>query len=81
MDVIRYRTDEGVFTGLQVNEGTKYLQIILMDSRGLRIRKVAKTEGRYITPLEYPVKRAVRKFKSAGRRFGITKSARRALAA
>ena len=77
--VIRYRTDEGVFTGLQILEGHKFIHLILMDSAGIRIRKVPVAEGRFIKVLDYPLQRAALVFRKAGGNFGITDGAKQAL--
>jgi len=78
MTPMSYRTDAGVVTALVLTPGRKWLPIITLGCP-IKIRKVALAEQRFMTPLDYPVKRAVRKYIAAGRRLGITKGARKAL--
>jgi len=69
MQVVKYRTEDGVFTAIRVKTGPKYTQVITMDSSGIRIRRVPKSEEKYMTDIDYPPKRAQKKFRSAVRRF------------
>ncbi len=83
MIAIQIHTDEGIRSGVLVTEGRKYLSFCWPDSAGIRVHKMPKST-RY-TELQkngkpYPVNRAKRMLKSMGRKFGITKAARRALA-
>ena len=79
-EVVRYHTDEGVRTALLVERGHKWLHFILMDSDGIRVRKVRKeywdkkrglkiNEEKFMTPLDYPLERAKRIFRRAAKRF------------
>ncbi len=80
--VIRYRTDEGTVTGLQVGEGPKWIRVILMDAAGIHERKLPAEEGRWITELQgYPVERALKIFRKCARRFngGLSGSLRQTL--
>jgi len=81
MKVMRYRTDEGVFTVLLVKTGNKWAQVMFMDAAGIRIKRVPVADiERYMWELEcYPLQRAVRRFRAAGKRFGITGGAKQAL--
>lgn len=79
MRVVRYFTTDGQFIALVVNEGRKWMHVILMDSAGIRVSRVKLTEAKWMEPIDYPVKKAARKFLAAGRAFGITGSARKAL--
>ena len=45
------------------------------------VNKVPLSEQRYMTALEYPAKKAARKFLKAGKALGVTKAARRLLKA
>ena len=84
MYLVRYHSDDASASAIVVKEGTKLLHLIQIDASGLRIRRVSKEEARHFYPMEYrgkpyPLKRAVAAYKRAGKRFGITKSARQAL--
>jgi len=78
MQVVRYRTDHGTCCAL-VESGRKWLQVIQMDSSGIRVRKVPCSDERYMTPMDYPLAKAKKRFRLAGRRFGITKGAKQLL--
>lgn len=75
MQVCKYRTDQGVFTALVGEPGRKLIPVVTID-HPIRVRKVPMTEQKYMVPLEYPVKKAVRGFLKAGKALGMTKSAR-----
>ena len=77
--VITIHLDDGVRTGLVVAVGPKWLSVVWPDSSGMRIEKVKKSTARFIV-IEYPAKRARKMLRKCGLSFGITKSARRALA-
>lgn len=64
--------------------GHKLLHAVALYQPPVRIVRMARQEERYLTPLTsrgepYPLKRALRHFKLAGRTFGITKSAKTVL--
>jgi hypothetical protein len=70
----------GTYTVLLAKVGRKYIHVIFMDSGGIRLQRMNIRELDYMTELvDYPIKRAVNKFKRAGRKFGITRSAKIAL--
>ena len=69
MKVVRYKTQDGVFTAILVKTGRRFSQVILMDSAGIRIRKVPKAEERYMTEIGYSIAKAKRKFRDAAKRF------------
>ena len=75
-----YHTSEGVRVAF-VAEGRTKLTVIHMDAGGIKARRIPKSESRYMADLDYPRRKAVRKFLSAGKRFGITKGARQLLRA
>ena len=83
--VVRYHSDEGQTTGILFGAGRKYLQLILMDGRGIRFaRNVENAEERYMTEAEYkgkayPVKRAARHLLKAAKKFGGNTNAKKAL--
>lgn len=78
-NVITIHLDDGFRTGLVVAVGPKWLSVIWPDSSGMKIRKVKKTTARYRV-IDYPANRARKIMRKCGISFGITKSARRALA-
>jgi len=70
MDVVRYHTTECVTSALRVKQGSKYTQIIVMDSTGIRLRRVANSEAKFMTPIpDYPIERAKSHFRRAVERF------------
>lgn len=69
MNVIRYRTQDGSFTGIRVKTGRRYIQVILMDSSGIRVQSVPIAEGHYMKELDYPIKQAKAHFRDAIKRF------------
>jgi len=79
MQVVRYKTHNGTFTGIHVGDGRKFFKLILMDAAGIRIIKEPLGNKRFMTVLEYRTAKARKLFRAAGRRFGITKSAKKAL--
>lgn len=78
LEVVRYHTDTGSRMAL-VSEGRKRIAVVTMDIP-IRRRFVARTERRYMTPTDYPVSKAKRRFRHAAKRLGITKPARRMVA-
>ena len=86
MKVMRYKVQDhdmgraGTYTVLLVKTGRKFLHVIFMDSAGIKLTKVKVKEHDYMWELDtYPLKAAIKRFKIAGRNFGITHSAKQAL--
>jgi hypothetical protein len=85
MKVMRFKAQDdkggraGTYTVLLGKVGRKYLYVMFMDSGGIRLQRMSIRELNYMTELDYPLKRAVIKFRKAGRKFGITTTAARAL--
>ncbi len=84
--VVQWRTDEeGMRVALVVARGRRLLQIIPIDSRGIKIEKVPLSQERWITPLvkrsgrPYPLKATARRLLRLHKTFGGTRSAKRAL--
>lgn len=74
--VARYRTENGVVHALCIPKRT-ITHAVLMTDVPLKARAIRGEERRFLTPLEdYPVKKAAKHFRHAGRSFGITKGAR-----
>ena len=61
-----------------VQEGRKYLHIITFDVP-LRVQKVHKVGEKHMYELDYPLKRAINKYRKYGRKHGITDGARKFL--
>ena len=88
MKVMRYKTQDegrgsrsGVYTVLLVKQGRKWAHVIFMDAAGIELKRVpvADVEQWMWECDAYPLKQAIKRFKMAGRKFGITKAARVAL--
>ena len=79
MQVMKYRTDQGVFQALVDDTGRKWLKVLVMDAGGIRIQKQPQSEARFMTPTDYPLAKARKRFRAAGKKFGITKSAKQLL--
>lgn len=69
-------------TYLRVMAGSKYLYLIPMDASGLSVLKLteAECESRGLRVIDYALKNAVERFRSAGERFGMTAEAATLLA-
>ena len=79
--VYRFHTGECFTTILVVGTGPKWIRYITMDSSGLRIKRVKRSLNEmHMAGLDYPMKRMKQKLRSAAKRFGITKTAARAIA-
>lgn len=79
IELKQYATNDGLKTAL-IKEGPKWIQILTMDGK-LIVRKVPKTEARYMCELTfkrrpYPIKRAIKTFRRFGRSHGISKTAK-----
>lgn len=80
MDVIRYRTDEGCYHGLHVKTGRVWVQLLLINGKGLRLTKIPKRDLRHVTVLTTPkLAAAKRDMKHAAQRFGCNKTVARIL--
>ena len=82
--VVRWHTDYGHVSAIVFDVGSKYIHLLPMENRPLRIRKLLIRDRRYLTPLsykdkQYTVARAKRHFKQHADTFGITKSAKKVL--
>ena len=78
-----YRTDNGTKTVLVNDKGRKYLRVLMMNGQ-LTVKKVAKSESRYMRDVPETKKRrtlggAISVFASYGRNVGQTKGARKFL--
>lgn len=76
--------DHNAHALLVFKEGRTWLHAIALHSLPVRLVKVPKLERRHLRPLEYrggpyPLARALRLFRRAGRDFGITEGAAAAL--
>lgn len=78
MQLVRYRTDHGVYTAI-VKPGRKLLSVVAIDSTPITVRKTSNDEARYMRPVaDYPLRKAARQMLRAGsrNRLGMTKAAR-----
>ena len=83
--VVKYRSDQGVFTAMVVKNGSKFIHLLPMVAFGETGLKVVKEPAS--TPLlpvlykgrPYPLNRAMTKFRAAYRKFGGTKAVKQAL--
>lgn len=76
MKLVRYHTGEQSVHALADVKRTR-IAVLIMDAAQLTVRHVPLTEQRYMRELsDYSVGDAARRFRQAGRRFGITKAAR-----
>lgn len=78
-----YRTESGVKTAIVKISGPKWMSVMIMNGT-LSVSRVAKSEERFMTSLvrrnnPYPLKRALKVFRSYGRNHGISKGAKRFL--
>lgn len=78
--VVRLRTSEGAFVAVMGEPGRKFTQYVSLEAFPVRARKIPNAEAeRFSTELNYPIRKAVRNMRGAGRRHGITKGARQLL--
>lgn len=82
IELKQYATSNGVKPAL-VKVNRKWIQVLTMDG-SLAIRKVPRTEERYMCELTYkrkpyPLRRALTRFRHFGRTFGMTKGAKQFL--
>jgi|GEM_PF-4409982 len=78
--VVRVYID-GWRIGVAGPAGRKFTSVVVMDSSGLSVTRFQKTEAaKAIQSLDYPLAKAVKKMREAGRLFGITKGAKSLLA-
>lgn len=73
MYVADWHADDGHHTVIVKDGRTKY-HLVVIDSPVKHV-SVQKQEGRYLTPLDYPIAKAVRKVRRFAKTAGITRSA------
>lgn len=75
--IVRYHTGEQMVTALRGDPGRKLIPLVMItDGKpGVVCRMVPKHEERHMVEHDYPIKLAVRRFRDAGKRLGITKAA------
>ncbi len=78
--VVTIHEDEGYRTGIIVSTGPKYCGVIWPDSSGITINKVPMTDLNF-NEIDYSLDKAKKLLRACGKKFGITKAARRALRA
>jgi len=70
MRLVNYKTEDGIYTALHVKTGRRYAQVVVMDSSGIRIRRVPKDEERFMRELpDYPIEKAKEHFRNAVKKF------------
>lgn len=75
--VVRYRAPDGIRTAI-VEEAGKHIRVCVIDAP-MTVRRVPASEGQYMTDIDYPLERAKKRYRRAGRRLGMGKNARRFL--
>lgn len=82
MKLMRYKVQDenmgraGTYNVLLCKVGPKWARVIFMDSVGIAVARVASSELNYMVESADSLRKALKKFKQAGNRFGITKAAR-----
>ena len=76
---VNIHLEEGCRNALVLKTGSKFVQLIWIESGGVKIHALPLTAMRRATSLDYPVRRAARRMLEAGRALGITKKAKQAL--
>ena len=87
MKVVKYHFEFGVFTAILAAVGRKHAVLVPMTAFGETGMKVIKVPVREVPRMktveykgrEYPIKRAITKFRAAYRKFGGTKGVKAAL--
>lgn len=75
MRTVIYKTTSGAKPAI-AKEGRTKIHLLMIEATGVTVARVDKSEGRYITELEMPMKKALRGFKRAGKNLGMTKGAK-----
>ena len=80
IELKHYTTPSGVKTAIIRVSGPKWMQVLMMEG-ALTVRKIPKSETRFMEPLlfkgrPYPLRRAIHVFRHYGRASGINKSAK-----
>ncbi len=68
--------DDGWRIGIAADPGRKFTSVVVMDSAGLSVTKLPNTDRAALQPVDYPLTKAVKKFRAAGRTFGMTQGAK-----
>jgi hypothetical protein len=86
MKFVHWQAKTGNRTAVVAKEGRKWMQIVVFDGgKGIRLRKVKRTEKRNMRPVfqpdgsEYPLGKAIGRYMELARTYGITKGAYDAL--
>ena len=77
--IVNIHLDHGFRLALVCKEGRKFVQLIWIESSGVKLHALPLTSMRHAKPADYPIRRAARKMLEAGRSLGITKKARATL--
>lgn len=69
--VIDYHTDRGHKPCLLVKMGTKYIHIVVNEDTGLKLKKLPKSELKYMKDIEYPWGKAWNKYRHMAQLQGL----------
>ena len=77
MRVVRLKTDEGTTTAIMGDPGRIYTPFAMIELPIIRKRRLPNGDAaKFAADLDYPIKKACRRYLSFGRKHSITKSAR-----
>lgn len=79
--LVTYRTDEGARAALVGEPARKFMPVLMMDGGMLSVQKTPIEQERYMRELGPVRPKHLKIFRSYGRRFGITSTAREFLKA
>lgn len=80
MFVVQYY-DDGFRIGILAKEGTKHASVVCRDGNSITVKKFPVDDDGAFNYLDYPVDRAIKKFRESGKKYGITQEARKLLEA
>ena len=78
MKVVNYNTECGTVAALVGKKGRKFFHVLLLGFP-VRVRRVPLSEAKYMTDVDYSLRKAVEVYRMAGERMGMTKGAERLL--
>jgi hypothetical protein len=78
MKVVNYETEQGMVAQLVAKRGRKFLHV-LMIGFPVHVRRVPLEEAAYMIDTDYPLSKAIKVYRMAGERMGITKGAKKLL--
>ena len=78
MKLVNYNTKYGTVAALVGKKGRKFFHVLLLGFP-VRVRRVPLSEAKYMKDVDYSLRKAVKVYRMAGERMGITKGAERLL--